>query len=167
MGRMIQFVVQEPALQVDAAAEPGHRPVGADHPVAGYDDGDRVGAVGGADRARGVAVADPGREFAVGDRLAIGDRNQLLPDRLLKRCAVRAQRQVEIKSFAGKIVVELAECFGKRRLVFDPAVVRITRPAAARERQDAQIGICAGEQQWPDQAVMIGVGQRHVFVPSW
>src|SRR3546814_1644473 len=37
---------EQPALAVDAAAIAGQRPVGADHPVAGYGDADGVGAVG-------------------------------------------------------------------------------------------------------------------------
>ena len=78
------FVLQKPAFAVDAAAIAGERAVGADDPVAGHHDGDRVlavGGTGGADR-RGPPGA-PG-QLAIGDRPAGGDLAQFGPDPLLE-----------------------------------------------------------------------------------
>src|SRR5580658_8296357 len=57
------LVGEQPALAGQAAAEAGEGAVGADHPVAGDHDGDRVLAVGEADSARRVRLADLGGQL--------------------------------------------------------------------------------------------------------
>src|SRR3954470_9088658 len=58
--------VEQRALHGQAAAEAHELAVGADHPVAGHDDGDRVAPVGQPDGARGAGGADPTGDLAVG-----------------------------------------------------------------------------------------------------
>ena len=82
--------------------------VGADHPVAGDDDRQRVGAVGGADRARRRGLADAARELAIGDRGAERDLAQRCPDAQLEGGAGRAERQRERPAGAGEVLARAA-----------------------------------------------------------
>src|ERR1700680_5041910 len=73
------LVREQPALAVDAAAIAGQGAVGTDDAVAGYDDADRVGAVGEADGPHRPRPADAPRELAIGNRRAAGDVAQRAP----------------------------------------------------------------------------------------
>src|SRR5439155_27373352 len=79
------FVLQQPALAVQAAAEARELAARADHPVAGDDDGDRVLSVGRADGAGGARVAEAARQLAIAHRRAVGDGPQGVPDTPLER----------------------------------------------------------------------------------
>src|SRR5262245_47780315 len=61
------FMGEQPPLPVEAAAVSRELSVGSDDAMTGDDDGDRVGAVGRADRADGRGLANPPGQFAVGD----------------------------------------------------------------------------------------------------
>src|SRR6478609_79140 len=103
-ARGLRLAADRPALEVEqgllalqAAAVAGQRAVGADHPVTGDDDRDRVAPVAGADDPRplprldvGVEQrrVDPRGELAVALGLAVGDLEQRSPDRLLQGGAV-------------------------------------------------------------------------------
>ena len=69
----------------------------ADDAVAGGDDRDRVAAVGRADGADRVLMADLACERAIAAGLAERDRQQRLPDFALERRAAERQRQVEAR----------------------------------------------------------------------
>src|SRR2546430_835013 len=67
------FVLEQPALAVQATAEAGQLAARPDHTVAGDDDGDRVLAVGGADGAGGARAAETARQLAVAGGRAVGN----------------------------------------------------------------------------------------------
>src|SRR6266849_8997975 len=94
---------QEP-LAVHPAAVASQAAVGADHPMAGDHDRDRVPAVCQADCAGGRRLADPSGQIAVGDGLAVRDRLQRRPHATLELRAVEGERQVE----AGQLTAEIA-----------------------------------------------------------
>ena len=76
---------EEPALAVEAAAEPGQGAVRADHPVAGHHDGDRVAAIGKPHRPAGAGLPEPRRESAIARGGPHRNPAQLGPDPLLER----------------------------------------------------------------------------------
>src|SRR5439155_2081874 len=76
--------VEEELLPPEPASVAAQLAVLLDHPVAGDDDGDPVLAVRQAHGALRAGPADAPRQLLVGDRLAAGDPEQLLPDPLLK-----------------------------------------------------------------------------------
>ena len=80
VGELAVFELQaeQRFLRVEAAAEAGQVAAGADHPVAGDDDRNRVSAIGGTDRADRFRAADPLGDVAVGAGRAVGDLLQLL-----------------------------------------------------------------------------------------
>ena len=89
------LMAQQPTLALDAAAVAGERAVGADHPMAGHDQADRVGAVGQAHRPNRRRLADALREAAVAECRAGRDVAQGLPNRALEgRAASRANDSV-------------------------------------------------------------------------
>src|SRR5579872_5184072 len=81
------LVVEQPALARQAAAIAGQGAVRADHPMAGHDDGDRIGAVGEADRAARVGAPQLRREFAIGRRRAGWSGSQCRPYAALEKRA--------------------------------------------------------------------------------
>src|SRR6266480_6928187 len=72
-GRQRPFVLEQPALAVEAPAEPRERAVRPDDAMAGHDDGDRVLPIGGADGAGGPQVAQAARQLAVAQRRPVRD----------------------------------------------------------------------------------------------
>ena len=78
------FVIEEPAFAFDAAAVAGQRAIGADHAMAGYDDGDGIGTIGRADCPDSGRMTDPLCEPAVRRCRTAGDLAQRLPDFALK-----------------------------------------------------------------------------------
>src|SRR3954468_15369890 len=64
-GQRARLEVEQGALVLEPAPEAGQRAVPADHSVARAHDGDRVAAVGAADRARLARVSDPRGDLAV------------------------------------------------------------------------------------------------------
>src|ERR1700686_4050352 len=101
------LMLEQPALALDAAAIAGQRAVGTDDAVAGYDDADRVGAVGEADGPHRPRPADTPRELAIGDRRAARDVAQRAPHRALERRAGGLHRHiVDGREIAGEIGVQ-------------------------------------------------------------
>src|SRR6185437_4399048 len=87
VGRQRLLQAQKEPLAVQAARVPGQAPAGADYPMTGHDDADRVPPVGVPDRLRGTGVAKFGRELPVGTGLPVGDLGQQGPDLPLERRA--------------------------------------------------------------------------------
>ena len=79
---------EQPALAIESPAIAGQRSVCADHPMAGNDDGDGIGAIGETDGARGRGAADLGGQSAVADAVPGRDAAQRVPDRALEIRAV-------------------------------------------------------------------------------
>src|SRR5262245_21773625 len=109
------FVVEKLALGVKATGVARELAGRADDAVAGNDDRDRVHGVRAADRAGDAA--ELARELAVGDGLAVGDRDERVPYALLELGAVRVQREVEALAVAGEVLVELRRDVGERAVV--------------------------------------------------
>ena len=78
------FEFQKLAFAVGTPAVAGEFAVGANDAVAGDDDGEEVGAAGGADGADGLGRADGLGDLGVGAGFAAGDFEQGLPDALLE-----------------------------------------------------------------------------------
>jgi hypothetical protein len=122
-------------LALHAAGVAPHAAVGADDPVARADDGQRVGADGGAQRLDPVARdAELGGQLAVGDRRAVLDRVQGLPDPLLEFGAARGEIEAEGGQLPGEVRGELADHLGEGRRVTAPAVADLGRIALPGHR---------------------------------
>src|SRR3954470_12676016 len=93
-GTYPAFVVEQPALHIQAAGVAGELAGRADDAVAGDDDADRVQDVGAADRAGEAGVAELARDLAVGDGLAVRDLDQRVPHAPLELGALGGQREV-------------------------------------------------------------------------
>src|SRR5579883_86182 len=92
--RRLTLCREQPALSVQAGGVAGEGAVGAHDAVTRDDDGDRVGAGGGADGADGGRAPDAPRDLAVRARLAVRDVAQRAPDGELEGRAARGDRQV-------------------------------------------------------------------------
>src|SRR5690242_5786154 len=86
-GRHSTFMLEQPTLAFEPAAIAGEAAVGADDPVAGYDDRDRIAAVRKPDGAARLRHPEPGSECAVGHRLSSRNGAQRRPYGLLERGA--------------------------------------------------------------------------------
>src|SRR3989442_1027819 len=101
------FVLKQPALAVQAAAEASQLAARPDHTVAGDDDGDGVLAVGGADGAGGARAVEAARQLTVARGRAVRDGTQGVPHAPLKRGASRGERQVEGRAGAREVLAQL------------------------------------------------------------
>src|SRR2546430_5990446 len=63
--------------------------------MARHDDRNRILAIGGADRASLLRIAETFRKLTIARRRAVRDGAQKLPDAALERCASRVERQIE------------------------------------------------------------------------
>src|SRR5436853_1550269 len=70
--------------------------VRADHAVAWHHDRQGIRSVGGPDSSRCLRISDAPGQFSVGNRFAVWDLLQPLPDGLLKVRAFGSQRQIEV-----------------------------------------------------------------------
>jgi len=99
------FKIEQIAFRGQSAAVAAEATSGRDHPVAGDDDCHAVGAVGTPDRAIGGAGTHALGELAVADRPSVRDALQLIPDARLEGAARRIDRQVEVATVTGKVVL--------------------------------------------------------------
>lgn len=99
-------MVEEPAFAVEAARVAVELALAVDDAVAGDDDGDGVGAVGGTDGAGRGGVADAPCEEAVGNGFAEGDVEEVLPDELVERGAAGREGSLEHAAGAGEVLGE-------------------------------------------------------------
>ena len=82
------------ALAIEPAGIAAKRSVAADHPMARDQHRDVVVAVGRADRADRLGLADRGRDLGIAAGLAGRDLAELAPDRLLERGPGNVDREV-------------------------------------------------------------------------
>src|SRR3954451_12131722 len=92
--------------------------------MAGHDDRDRVAAVRGTHRSGSVRTSDLLRDLPVAARLAVGDREQRLPDTLLEVRAAHVELEVEVHALSSEVLLEL----------LDRACERLARAAPAGSR---------------------------------
>src|SRR5215469_14385869 len=144
-GRTLQR--QQRALDVETTAETSERAIRADDTMTRHDDRQRVGAVRQSYRAGAAGEPDALRQLAIGDRLAVRDRLQCLPDGELKRRADGGEPQPERTARTGEILVQLCERSRERRGIAAPTARRPPWVRAGLEMHPSErLGIC-GEQQ--------------------
>ena len=90
------LVVEQPGLAVEPAGIAGEPSVRSDDPVTGHDHSYRVAAVGQTDGTRGVGVSNLSGQFAITDRLAVGDVLQASPYPALKVAPGQLDWNVEL-----------------------------------------------------------------------
>ncbi len=100
-------MVEQPLLYRKATAEAGQRTVGTDDAMAGEDDTDRIGPVGGAERTRRGRDAERRRLPAVARGGAERDLGQRPPRRQLEARPLKVQRNIERRARAGEVFIEL------------------------------------------------------------
>ena len=111
------FVVEQPALDREAAAKAGQGSVRADDAVAGKHDTNGVGAVRGADGSGGGRDTQLGRLVAVGRSGTEWNLGQRAPGGDLEACAVEIERDVECGPLPGEVLIELPGCGLEDRMV--------------------------------------------------
>ena len=109
------FEIEQLSLHGEPTAEPDQPAVAADDAVAGDDDGDGVGAVGGPHGADRGGPADGLRQLPVAPRLAVGDALERGPHLPLERGAVRGEWNRKDDEIAGEVGCQLAAGFGDDR----------------------------------------------------
>src|SRR5688572_21871931 len=67
------FMIKQPALTLDTAAEPRERSIGADHTMTRHDDHQRIPSVRGANCAHCFRISHAPRQLGVADRFAEWD----------------------------------------------------------------------------------------------
>src|SRR3989441_12314668 len=102
-----RFVVEQPLLDRQAAAEAGQGTVRADDAVAGEHDTHWVRSVRGADGAGRGRDAESGRLAAIGRGGPEGNIRQRAPGPDLQARALEIERDVERGPLAGEVFVEL------------------------------------------------------------
>ena len=103
----LPFVIEEPALALDAAAIAGEGAVGPDHAMTGDDHADGVGAVGQADSANGAGPADARGKLRVGDCGPARDLAEGAPYLALERSACGGDgKGVDGMEVAGKVACQ-------------------------------------------------------------
>src|SRR5262249_30497451 len=115
--------------------------------MAGNDDRNWVRSVGQADSAAGIRISDAAGNFAIGNRLAVGNATEFVPDLLLKRRAFRSKRQIEILQLSCKIRTQLPHDFGEAARVFLPISLGSCWPAVSGKLDFLQTRAIAHEQQ--------------------
>jgi hypothetical protein len=107
-AQLAALVPQKLGFRFYAAREPRQVSSRSNNSMARNDDRERVTAVCGADSARGCGAAQLAGLLTVGDGLAVGNRPQDPPGRLLKLGATRIQRQVEGSAATREVLTELS-----------------------------------------------------------
>jgi hypothetical protein len=152
------FEVEQQALAVETAAVAGQGAGGADHPVAGEDDRDRVAAVGHADGPARAGTAEPGGELPVAGGVAVGDVGEQLPHLPLEAGAAERDGEVEDGEVAGEVGVQLLDRARERRRVGEPVGAEADGvPAVELEVDGDQRPAVADQQQLPDGGLDDGV----------
>ena len=124
------------SLERKSAAVAGQRAVAADHPVAGHDQGDGVGAVGRADGAGSRGMADLLGDRAIAGGGAEGNIHQRLPHLAVEVRTFRQQFEFEVPALAVAVLRHLALHLGQlARIVFR---FRVDLGRAGRAQVEAQ-----------------------------
>ena len=101
------FQFQELLLGGETATIACEGVVASDYPMARQNDGNRIGTIGGGHCPDGQWLADCLGKLAIRNRLAVRNRLESLPDRLLEIGADQQQRQIKLMANAGKIFIQL------------------------------------------------------------
>src|SRR6266581_4272223 len=164
--QLLVFEFEKHLLGGEASAKSCEAAVAADHAMARHDDGNRVAPVRQTHRAHGFGIPDALRELSVGNRFSVGNGAQGIPNAKLKIRPFQRHREIEVLQFTAEISLQLADDFGKRRLVLLPAGSRGRRTLAALEAHQAQRIRIAREKQRPDRAIECRIKDRAHFLPS-
>ncbi len=105
---MFFFVLKKPLFAPELSPITDKLTASAYDPMAGNNNRDWVGLVGGADSSAGLFPANPTGDFLVRNSLAIGNFKQLLPDQNLKICSLVNQREGKSLPLSGEIFSQLA-----------------------------------------------------------
>ena len=102
-GSLAALEIEQRLFDRQPAAVAGERSVAADDAVTRNDDRDRIGSVGETDGAHRFGIADAPRELSVAGGLAVRDIAQRAPHLLLKRRALRRERNIKRAELAGEV----------------------------------------------------------------
>src|SRR5699024_4290601 len=100
-------MLQQPALALYAAAIANQISVGSNHAMAGDDDRDWILAVGTTHSTHLFSIAQHLSHLSITGCLSIGDVAKLLPDRLLKVCALGIQVKRKLLQRTDEIILQL------------------------------------------------------------
>lgn len=103
LDQKVSFVLEQPFLAPQTATITDQLAVFADDAMAGYDDGDRVAAVGGSHGPYGCRSTDTPCNILIGCRAAIRNRLQALPDLLLEFGSAQGQADIEFVALSLEI----------------------------------------------------------------
>src|SRR2546423_782099 len=106
-GKYPRFVVEQPLLDRQPAAEAGQGTVGADDTMAGEYDAHWIRSIGGADGSGRGRDAESGRLASVGRGGPEWNLRQRAPGRDLETRALEVEWDVERAPLAGEVLVEL------------------------------------------------------------
>src|SRR5882672_2064702 len=114
-------------LDRQAAAISGQLAIAADHPMAGNDNGDRVGPVRQSHGARSLRISTAISQLAVGNGFSVGNFAEKLPYFELEGSTHRGERKIEGGEFADKVRLKLAHRIGQRHSVLAPFRIGLHR----------------------------------------
>ena len=142
--------------------------------MAGNEDRNRIGPVGGGYCAHGFGASQFSRQFAVGNGFAVRDILQFSPHRVLEIRSGKYQGNVECGSFPGEIFVELGDrpldrirsavfVNGVQGMSYSPVID--VSAVFVRPISDAQLAIEGTDEQLPyRRKVAFDPDSVHVFV---
>src|ERR1051325_4535384 len=162
------LVLEQPALTLQPAAEAGQLPFRADHAVTGNDDGNRVGAVGGANGTGRFGIAQAPGELTITRCDTEGDLAQQLPYAELEVRPPGLERQIERGACVGEILLELGfdanEQFRRATSPEDPALGGVKGEgmnARSREIHAGQSRLRCRQHEIPHRARNRALRCRH------
>src|SRR5690606_14388588 len=149
MIETVAFVLEQPALAGEPAAETGQRTVRTDDAVAGDDDADGIRAVGEPDRAHGFRPPDGPRQSTVVRGRAGRDLPQRAPDGALE-------------FGAGRLDLDGVE---RSQLALEPGAERLPNLGrqAARHELHAVLAIMPTQQPARTAFIILEVERPHAF----
>ena len=119
------FQLQQPPLQRQASPVPHQLASGPDHPVAGYDNRDRIRSVGRPDSPNRLRRPDGCRDLQIAPGFPVRNRLQLLPASHLKPCASHIQRHLEFPQLAVEIGSQLLASLCDQVVLIIPGTLRL------------------------------------------
>ena len=108
---MFHFQFEQHFFPPDTSGIPDKLVPGANYPVAGNNNGNRVSSVRCSNGPYRFRIAQPYRQFHVRDGFAVRDLLQFGPNFLLKIGSLGRKRKLELRYFSGEIIGELFLAF--------------------------------------------------------